>query len=240
MRNAGRRPEELGITEFISETIDKSWAGTTQPDPYLVHLKLAYHLSQDARDGLAEYALPELLKDELLDFQAQAVKIAARNMMTRGGAMIGDVVGLGKTLMATGAAKILQEIHGHETLVICPKNLIEMWQAYMHKYELRGKVISIGETLNHLKKAPRHRTVIIDESHNFRTRGGKRWNAVRDYISRNEPKVLLLTATPFNLKMTDLGGQLGLFISEDEILEVIPNEAITKMGEAEFYEKMRR
>jgi len=222
------------ITEFILETIEQSWAGETQPDPYLVHLKLAYHLSQDARDGLAEYALPEVLQDKLLEFQAQAVKIAARNMMTRGGAMIGDVVGLGKTLMATGAARILQEMHNYETLVICPKNLMEMWGAYMHDYELRGKVISIGETLNHLNSAPRYRTVIIDESHNFRTRGRRRWTAVRDYIARNEPKVLLLTATPFNLKMSDLGGQLGLFISDDETLEVVPNNAIARMGQAEF------
>lgn len=225
---------EYEITEFIAEIIEKSWASQTLPDPYLVHLKLAYHLSQDARDGLAEYALPGPLKKKLLDFQAQAVKIAARNMMSRGGAMIGDVVGLGKTLMATAAAKILEEMHNHETLVICPKNLREMWQSYLHEYELRGQVMSIGETQNHLEPMPRYRTLIIDESHNFRNRGGKRWNAVRDYISRNEPKVLLLTATPFNLKMTDLGGQLGLFISEDEILEVAPKIAIDKLGEYEF------
>ena len=40
--------------------------------------------------------------------------------------MIADVVGLGKTMMATGVALTLQERHGYETLVIAPKNLVEM------------------------------------------------------------------------------------------------------------------
>ena len=37
--------------------------------------------------------------------------------------MIGDVVGLGKTITATALAKIFEDDFGLETLIICPKNL---------------------------------------------------------------------------------------------------------------------
>ena len=92
----------------------ESWASEDQLDPYLVYLKMAYHLSKEAREGLIEYGLPASMQDRLLDFQAAAVKIAARIMMHKGGAMIGDVVGLGKTLVGTAVARLLQEEQGFE------------------------------------------------------------------------------------------------------------------------------
>jgi len=60
-----------------------------------------------------------------------AVKIAAHHLNKRGGVLIGDVVGLGKTLMATALAKIFQDDHFTETLIICPKNLTKMWEDYV-------------------------------------------------------------------------------------------------------------
>jgi MoxR-like ATPase len=56
-------------------------------------------------------------------FQAAAVKIAARPLNKRGGVLIGDVVGLGKTLMATALARIVENDCGISTLILCPKNL---------------------------------------------------------------------------------------------------------------------
>lgn len=45
--------------------------------------------------------------------------------------MLGDVVGLGKTLMATALARVFQESpHLFETLILCPKNLVSMWEDY--------------------------------------------------------------------------------------------------------------
>ena len=37
-----------------------------------------------------------------------------------------DVVGLGKTLMATALAKVFQNDQFTETLIVCPKNLVKM------------------------------------------------------------------------------------------------------------------
>ncbi|WP_287665050.1 hypothetical protein [Accumulibacter sp.] len=49
------------------------------------------------------------------------MKIAARHLHRRGGVMIGDVVGLGKTMMATALARMFEDDLGYETLIICPK-----------------------------------------------------------------------------------------------------------------------
>ena len=54
-----------------------------------------------------------------------AVKIAAHHLNKRGGVLIGDVVGLGKTLMATALAQDLRGRSLTETLIICPKNLVQ-------------------------------------------------------------------------------------------------------------------
>ena len=56
--------------------------------------------------------------------------------------LIGDVVGLGKTLMATALARIFEDDYGLETLIICPKNLVKMWEDYRDQYRLRARVLS--------------------------------------------------------------------------------------------------
>ena len=99
----------LEVVPHLVEVLGESWASGTLLDPYLVYLKMAYHLSKEAREGLISYGLPASMQQELLEFQAAAVKIAARIVTQKNGAMIGDVVGLGKTLIGTAVARLLQE-----------------------------------------------------------------------------------------------------------------------------------
>ena len=221
------------IPELV-QALEESWASKKQLDPYLVYLKMAWHLSKEAREGLIEYGLPASMQNLLLDFQAAAVQIASRIVMQRGGAMIGDVVGLGKTLVGTAIARLLQEEQNYETLVICPKNLTAMWESYLHIHEVRGRVESLSMVHKNLVDAPRFRLVIIDESHNLRSEKRRDYGAIKDYIKANEPKVLLLTATPYNKKREDLSAQLALFIDPDTDLGIRPVRAIEEIGEAEF------
>jgi len=71
------------------------------------------------------------------------VRVAARIIERRGGVMIGDVVGLGKTLTATAIARVMQEQHGIETLVIAPKNLFGC-AGSPHEYRIYGRVVSLS------------------------------------------------------------------------------------------------
>jgi hypothetical protein len=136
--------------------------------------------------------------------------------------LLGDVVGLGKTLMATAIARVFQEDDEANTLVICPPKLQPMWEGYLQEYQITGRVLSLGKAIEELPNLPRYRLVVIDESHNLRNREGRRYRAIRDYIERNDPRVVLPTATPYNKQFTDISNQLRLFVDEDQDLHVRP------------------
>ena len=227
----------IDISNELVDIIEQSWAAEQLPVPYYIYIKTAYHLSRDAREGVSEFNLPKELKAKLFSFQEAAVKIAAHHLNKRDGVLIGDVVGLGKTLMATALARIFEDDYDMETLIICPKNLVAMWEDYRERYSLRGKVISMSLVTKELPLMRRYRLVLIDESHNLRNSEGKRYAAIRDYIQTNDSKCILLSATPYNKTYLDLSNQLRLFLPEDEELPIRPERLLKELGETEFIRK---
>lgn len=217
----------IDISQELIQIIEEGWAKPKLP--YYIYLKMAYHLSQEARSGLNEFKLPVVFHKELLDFQQKAVLIAAHYLNKRGGVLIGDVVGLGKTMTATALAKLFEDDFFLETLIICPKNLTAMWESYTHRYRLHAKVLSISKA-KELHDLRRYRLVIIDESHNLRNREAKTYKIVEEYIKRNNSKVILLSATPYNKAYQDLAGQLGLFIEEHQDLGISPECYMKEIG----------
>lgn len=224
----------IDISAELAQIIDNSWAREEPLAPYHIYLKMAFHLSQEARAGLSEFKVPKDFGRTLLAFQTAAVRIAAQYLNKRGGVVIGDVVGLGKTLMAVALARIFQDDHGTETLIICPKNLIPMWEDYVHLYRMAAKVMSLSTVIGDLPSLPRYRVVLIDESHNLRNREGKRFRAIKEYIEKNASKCILLSATPFNKSYIDLSSQLQLFVPPDVNLGIRPERYLRELGETEF------
>jgi superfamily II DNA or RNA helicase len=225
----------LDISEELIAVIEESWAREEPLTPYEVYLKMAYHLAQEARTGLSEFSLPPELGNRLFEFQAAAVKIAAHYLNRRGGVLIGDVVGLGKTLMATALARIFEEDQGVSTLIICPKNLVDMWQGYVDQYGLRAKVMSSSVVIKELPDVPaRFRLVLIDESHNFRNREGRRYRAIKEYIDQSDSRCILLSATPYNKTYLDLSAQLRFFVPDDKDLGIRPEHLLREIGEVGF------
>ena len=224
----------LDISQELVDIIEASWAREELVPPYHIYLKMAYHLSNEARAGLAEFRIPADFGNRLFEFQAAAVKIAAHHLNKRNGVLIGDVVGLGKTLMATAVARIFEDDYGLETLILCPKNLVPMWEDYRDQYRLRARVMSISRVINDLPNLRRYRLVIIDESHNLRNREGRRYRAIQEYIRENDSKCILLSATPYNKTYLDLSNQLRLFVEEDLDLGIRPERLLRAMGEREF------
>ncbi len=223
----------LDITEELIEIIDNSWAAEKLISPFHIYIKIAYHLSSEARAGINEFKLPKIFEKELLLFQQRAVQVAAHHLHKRDGVLIGDVVGLGKTITATALAKMFQDDFFLETLIICPKNLVEMWEGYAHDYKLTStKVISQSQVQTILPNLRRYRLVIIDESHNLRNDQGSRYRAIKSYLEENESKVILLSATPYNKTYLDLSNQLRLFISDDKDLGISPERYIESIGGA--------
>ena len=227
----------VDISKEIVDIIDnQSWV--EQKRPYFIYLKMAYHLAQEARAGLNEFKLPKIFARQLLDFQQNAVKIAARHLNKRNGVIIADVVGLGKTITAAAIIRIFQDDFFYKTLIICPPNLKPMWQEYKQDYDLNAEILSIGEVINNLRDLKRYRLVVIDESHNLRNREGKRYKAIKEYIQDNDCKVMLLSATPYNKSYLDLSNQLGLFIPDDLDLGISPEKYVEQLGgTVEFAQK---
>ena len=137
--------------------------------------------------------------------------------------------------MATALARVFEDDHGLETLIICPKNLVPMWEDYRAQYRMRAHVLSVSRVITKLPDLRRYRLVLIDESHNLRNREGKRYRAIQEYIRENDSKCILLSATPYNKTYEDLSSQLRLFVPEDEDLGIRPGTPVLReIGETEF------
>lgn len=225
----------LDISQEIADIIDESWARPEPIPPYHIYIKMAYHLSQEAREGIVRFGIPRDFGDQLFEFQEKAVKIAAHHVQKRAGVLLADVVGLGKTLMATALARVLSDELLLETLILCPLNLVPMWEDHSHAYRLPScKVLSYSKVLQQLPELRRYRLIILDESHNMRNREGKIYKAIAEYIQKNDSKCILLTATPYNKDYLDLASQLRLFVPPDQELGIGPERLIQEVDRARF------
>ena len=127
-----------------------------------------------------------------------------------------------------------EDDYGLETLIICPKNLVPMWEDYVYQYQLRARVLSLSRVIGELPHLRRYRLVVIDESHNLRNREGRRYRAIQEYVRANESKCILLSATPYNKTYLDLSSQLRIFVEDDQDIGVRPERLLRELGEVEF------
>lgn len=149
------------------------------------------------------------------NYQLDAVNQALKIINEYNGVIIADVVGLGKSVIASLIAKNL----GKRGMVICPPGLMGNkqkgggWYGYLNDFELfdwevesRGTLETIAETIDNRNVE----VVIVDEAHYFRNQDTSDY----EYLSSicNNRIVILLTATPFNNSPADIFALLKLFI----------------------------
>ena len=58
----------IDISKELVEIIEQSWAREALIPPYHIYVKMAYHLSQEARAGLTEFQIPREFRDKLFEF----------------------------------------------------------------------------------------------------------------------------------------------------------------------------
>ncbi len=148
-------------------------------------------------------------------YQLEAVAQALATISAHNGVLLADVVGLGKTVIACLTAKAL----GKRGLVICPPHLIGDenkefgWKKYLEDFKLYDwEVRSLGkleEVLKFVQKAEDIEVIVVDEAHRFRNENTESYHYLRE-ICRGK-KVILLTATPFNNRPSDIYSLLKLF-----------------------------
>jgi len=204
--------------------LDASKFGRTEYTPYQVYMKALYEYFKD--DLAVEAPAATRSAIELAEFQEDAVKKARRILARYDGVMIADSVGLGKTWIGK---KLLEDYAYHmrqKALVICPASLRDMWERELADATIAATVLS-QEELGREEFDPEPwgdaDVVLVDESHNFRSRNAQRYASIERVLGAHggrgrdgaRKKVILLTATPINNDLFDLYNQLSIITQGD-------------------------
>ncbi len=207
------------ITDFIR---NKSQASYITPfEAYSLILKTYIDLQDAKKINDSVIRLLDENGFEKYKYQLDAVNQALNVIDTYNGVIIADVVGLGKSVIASLIANQL----GKRGLILCPPGLIGNkidntgWWGYWNKFKLynwdiesSGNIEAVAESIseNNLE----YEVIIVDEAHRFRNQDTAAYEALMD-ICRGK-QVILLTATPFNNSPADIFSLLKLFIVPGE------------------------
>lgn len=175
-----------------------------------------------------------------LKYQTDAVQMALNALRNHNGAIVADVVGLGKSVIASTIARNLRL----RTIVICPPHLYNQWESYRDEFGFTATVFSAGKiesALLHyqeLVKDDEQFLIIIDEAHRFRNEYTQDYALLHNICSGN--KVLLLTATPFNNQPADIYALIKLFqIPTRSTLKTVENLGASFKDLIDRYKKLR-
>ncbi|MBZ4672932.1 MAG: helicase [Deferribacteraceae bacterium] len=203
----------VDLSERFVQTInEKTWLNQNIT-PYELYLKFLYEYFKDElsrNDELFTKYLPQNFKK--LEYQEQAVLNAKKILEEYGGVFISDVVGLGKTYIATMLAGQLDG----RTIVIAPPSLLDKnnpgsWPNAFSDFHIPAEFVSAGK-LDETKKRimdREYKNVIIDEAHRFRTETTISYEDIAE-ICRGK-RVILISATPYNNSPKDILAQIKLF-----------------------------
>lgn len=195
--------------------------------PYDVYLRtiLALVREDDTLAPRSSYKLP-------VEYQQVVIERMLRQIKAWRGAFLVASTGLGKTIMATHVAYRLRvENEILNVMVFAPKQIRPDWELALSSagisYEIYTRDLldqpatkrnhQVRKMLAALENVDEKYLILIDESQRFRNRinaTGDRerhsFTRLMDIIERKNPKVILLTATPFAKGVEDLNNQLYL------------------------------
>lgn len=207
--------------------------------PEAVYYKTLYELFRqdiDARRAGDNTIVATGCKDSqiwntLYEFQKDGALSVIAKLRDHNGCILADNVGLGKTYTALAVIKYFEQ-HNDRVLVLCPRKLYDNWSLYpaanghrqnpfpkdrfaytllAHTDLSRDFGKSGGVDLSNFTWG-NYDLIVIDESHNFRNDGGKRYQRLLDEVVKAgaKTKVLMLSATPVNTSLIDLRNQIYL------------------------------
>lgn len=177
-------------------------------------------------DPNAESDLPKGVK--ALSYQGDAVNDGWLKLQKHGGFFLADVVGLGKTIVATRIAKKFFYHNGFPThrsriLVITPPALKENWDAEMERFGLDDAVrVLHNGSLHKIRDPEKYDLIIIDEAHKFRNDTADGYDLLQKLCKTRtrhrlpdgefaKKRVILISATPLNNRPADIRNQVLLF-----------------------------
>lgn len=200
-----------------------------QPTPYEIYIKVLIEAFGDQVEDDFSIQLPDGVKE--LKYQKDAVIQGYQMLMQHNGLFLSDVVGLGKTMIATMIAKRFIEANGKNTkiLVVFPPALEDNWRSTFKLFGIykkaqfitNGSLSKVLEGRDQYHDKEEFDLIIVDEAHQFRSDGSNRYDELQKIckapcvnpglLKSYRKKVMLLSATPLNNRPEDLLNQLLLF-----------------------------
>ena len=214
------------VKNYIQAINEKTWLNQNIT-PYELYLKFLYEYFKDELSRTDEVFTKYLPQDfKRLEYQQQAALNAKKILEEYGGVFISDVVGLGKTYVATMLAGQLDG----RTIIIAPPALLNRnkpgsWPNVFSDFHIPAEFVSIGKleyAKDLLKQREYRNIIIIDEAHRFRTETTISYEDVAE-ICRGR-RVILVSATPYNNSPRDILAQIKLFQNaRKSIIPGVPN-----------------
>ncbi len=203
--------DENNQDEFTEQVIKRIWYEKLYR-PYLFYIRVLdeYFSIKDH----SSISLPtNITKGKYfnLQYQIDAIKKSLKILDEHSGAMICDVVGLGKSIIASAVAYNLRK----KVIVIAPPHLKDQWDLeYRVLFGLNAVVYGSGSIQKALdykeaKFPDEEFLIIVDEAHKYRNEDTEDYILLHRLCQGN--KVLLLTATPFNNRPQDVFAMIKLF-----------------------------
>ena len=200
-----------------------------QPTPYEIYIKVLIEVFGDQVEEDFNIQLPNGIME--LKYQKDAVIQGYQMLMQHNGLFLSDVVGLGKTMIATMIAKRFIEANGKNTkiLVVYPPALEDNWKSTFKLFGIsrkaqfitNGSLSKILEGKNNYHDKEDFDLIIVDEAHQFRSDTSNRYDELQKIckspcinpglLKSFRKKVMLLSATPLNNRPEDLENLLALF-----------------------------
>lgn len=205
--SAVRIVDKENLDQFLFSIVEKIWLDKL-PKPFLLYVRVLDEYFTDRIKGFVR--LPsEITRNKYINlkYQIDAIRRALDILRRHNGVIIADVVGLGKSIIASAVAHNLNL----KTIIIAPPHLKWQWEDYHNEFEFHARIYSSGKIEDALRDADQddEKLIIIDEAHKYRNELTADYANLHKLCQRN--KVMLLTATPFNNRPQDIFSMVKLF-----------------------------
>ncbi len=190
-----------------------------------------------------------------LSYQVDAVADGYSKMMKHHGFFLSDVVGLGKTIVATLIAKKFFYSNGFpsylsKTLIVCPPALKENWEDTLSKFGLHNYKIVTSGSLHKVNKHHDYDLIVVDEAHKFRSDSAEMYfhlqNICKSHTRKKlandtyeQKRVMLISATPLNNKPEDIANLVYLFQDAKNSTLEVGNLQHFFRGQIDAYKKLK-
>ncbi|MCK5416315.1 helicase [Candidatus Parcubacteria bacterium] len=224
--------------EFLDKIKERIWL-YAKPSPFHLYLRV---LDEYFRIGDVEkMKTPSEITDDKyysLRYQVDAINLGIDRINKFGGVIVADVVGLGKSIIASAIAHNL----GLNTVIIAPPHLCDQWEDYRTDFNFNARVFSTGkveEALEKYKNSKKELLIILDEAHKHRNEDTESYKKLHQLCAGH--KVVALTATPFNNDPKDIYAIIKLFNTPGQsTLKTVENLSMEFHDLFKEYKKIRR